>query len=1201
MDLDTFYMAVQFGDVPTVKRGLEAGVDVNAKRDWGGLPDQTSLHVACEYGQTEVVELLIQHGSDVAARAWHQSTPLHLAAYEDHTKTCEVLIRAKADVNAKNETQWTPLHRAAYCNHTRTCKVLIDAGAEVNARNQDQHTPLDRAAGWGHTETCELLIREGAELMAPNVATPLHWAAKYNQTRTCELLIEKGADVTAKDKSGRTPIDIANGQDTRRFLKVRAEVERKEKQEKFYHELLQQSGGVRVDRFKVFLGGNGTNGKSTLKKSLIRKDPLTQAQSVSSSEKEPHDPTPGVDIGTFHVPGVGEVSVWDFAGQAEYAVTHSMFMDAENTVFIVLYNITDKEETNSCLFILITTNVILLQVHWWLCFIKSCNPNRQPDVILVASHRDKVASARGQRLAARLLESVKEEFQDHLRIADEVILMDCRQTRTPEMDQLKRRLVRIKQALLQNQRDMPRLCAEIMKCLPEWGQRKTGPKCPVMMWPDYVKEVRGINKHVTEDFLQKSTRYLHHLAEVLFITPTTSDPVLILKPNWLGTNVFGPIMAPDKFPIPRILRKRRDYITRSEIQEVFQDVADVDLLITLLLEFQLCHTYNGLEFIFPGLLTQTMPSDKWQPTQEPKVVYFGKQLQCADSTDMFSSGFFPRVQTRLMRELENHPLLWRDGAKCADRDVEGLIKLSPDGRAVNICVRSAQGDKVQCGKMLQQLENIIADVLYECSPGTNTVENVLSARALKEHREEFYSYGKKEISEATAEGGTIHHPTLGFTEQVSNLLCMETPLTRNRPELVQILQDVEPILKHLQARDILTEEDCSVIRDHSMPHERACALLDKMKTKNDDARWVFTTFRTVFPNLCMHCLECKPCPIPLACGCAFLLCAACMKSQTKGFHCPKHHVITTGLGYNTFVIAVGQDGHGEEDFREDAIGFTEIITDPNICGVRKDNVKLLLDAEIADVEAAVTEVAAKIQQVPEGQESFFIYYHSGHGDEQCLGFWSEHILQAVSSGDLEEIFRGSGATKSLFILDACHSSSNQVYTMKGAPQESSSINGEEVDEGNPQDPEPPLAKFDKDVLPEGSMLWASSRITQKSWKWEEQYSVFTKYIISGLQGGNCGRDSCSYCLTFQRRARDAGAVSLDILNDYVYDHVKNKLRQTPSLQGQTPSLLGQHEKTYWMAYTQDQARAKAEDAQQTFQVQDREDQTSSSAGAGPDR
>ncbi|XP_078594818.1 uncharacterized protein LOC144872467 [Branchiostoma floridae x Branchiostoma japonicum] len=1193
MDLSTFYRAVQKGDVPTVKRGLEAAVDITAESDLGKY---TSLHVASKFGQTDVAELLIHHGADLEAKDQDQSTPLHHAAAGGHTGTCELLICKGADVNASNK--WTPLHRAANAGHTGTCKVLIDAGAEVNVRKQNQQTSLDRAASWGHTETCELLISSGAELLVPNMAMPLHWAARHSHIETCKLLIRKGADVTAKDKRGKIPLDVAKDQEIHRILK---EAKRKAEQEKSYHELLQKSGGVKVDRFKVSLVGNETNGKSTLKKSL-RKDPSTQEQSVMSPDEELSDPTPGVDIETFPIPGVGEVSMWDFAGQAEYAVTHSMFMDAENTVFNVLYNITDDSETQE------------KQVHRWLRFIKSCNradPNRQPDVILVASHADKVAPTYGQGLAASLLEAMKDEFKDHLRIADEVILMDCRQTGTPEMDKLKSVLARLREDLLQKQREMPRLCAEIMKCLPEWREREAS---PVMMWDEYVKKVKGIDKLVTEDFLKKSTRYLHHLAEIIFITPTTSDPILVLTPNWLGTDVFGPAMAPVSIPIRRILRKTRDpgYITRSEIQKVFKSVADVDLLITLLQEFQLCHSYDEQAFIFPGLLKQFMPPEKWQSTPEPKVVYFGKQVQCADSTDMFSSGFFPRVQTRLMRELKREerwrPSLWRDGAKCADRNVEGLIKLSHDGRAVNICVRSAQGDKVQCGKMLQQLENIIGDVLYEYSPGTSTVENVLSARALKEHREEFYSYSKEEISKATAEGGTIHHPTLGFTEQVSDLLCREDEdlLTRNRPELVQILQDVEPILKHLQARDILTEEDCSVIRNHSMPHDRVCALLDKMKTKNDVARWVFTTFRTVFPNLCMHCLECKPCPIPLACGCAFLLCAACMKSQTEGFRCPKHHVITTGLGYNTFVIAVGQDGLGEEDFREDAIGFTKIITDPNICGVRKDNVKLLLDAEIADVEAAVTEVAAKIQQVPEGQESFFIFYYSGHGEEQCLSFWSEHILKKVSSADLEEIFRGSGATKSLFILDACHSSSNQVYTMKGAPQESSSINvEEEMDEGNPQDPEPSQAKFDKDKLPEGSVQWASSRITQKSWKWEEQYSVFTKYIISGLRGGNCGRDSCSYCLTFQRRARDAGAVSLDILRDYVYDHVKKEPRQTPSLQDQdqdqTPSLLGQQERTYWMAYTQDQARAKAEDAQQTFQLQDSEDQTSSSASAGPDR
>ncbi|XP_035657818.1 death-associated protein kinase 1-like [Branchiostoma floridae] len=282
-------------------------------------------------------------------------------------------------------------------------------------------------------------------------------------------------------------------------------------------------------------------------------------------------------------------------------------------------------------------------------------------------------------------------------------------------------------------------------------------------------EMMGIESLADEDFLKTSSQYLDHLGEILFVSSLT-EPIIVLAPNWLCTDVFGKVMAPKNFPIQH-LRTVKDIVKKDEIQKVFQDVADVDLLITLLQEFQLCHTFDGQEFIIPGLLTQTMPPEKWQPTADPaKTVYFGKQVQCADTTDMFSSGFFPRVQTRMMRQLKNRPLLWRDGAKCFDCNVESLIKLSPDGRAVNICVRSEQADKPSCRQMLEQIENIINNVLDECSPGTTTEERVLSARTLKEHRKEVYSYSMDQIDKAKAEDGIVHHDILGFSEDVDDLL-----------------------------------------------------------------------------------------------------------------------------------------------------------------------------------------------------------------------------------------------------------------------------------------------------------------------------------------------------------------------------------------------------------------------------------------------
>ncbi|XP_078613687.1 death-associated protein kinase 1-like [Branchiostoma floridae x Branchiostoma japonicum] len=342
------------------------------------------------------------------------------------------------------------------------------------------------------------------------------------------------------------------------------------------------------------------------------------------------------------------------------------------------------------------------------------------------------------------------------------------------MRRLKGLLTRLKTQLLTHQRAIPKLCAEIIKCLPKWTKEKCSPKCPVLRWTEYKEAVMvmmGIDSLAEEDFLKESSKYLNQLGEIVLVS-STAEPIVVLEPNWLCTDVFGKVMAPENFPIHLRRREGIGIVTREEIQKVFKDVTtDVDLLITLLQEFQLCHTFDGQEFIIPGLLTQTMPPEKWQPTADPsKTVYFGKQVQCADTTDMFSSGFFPRVQTRLMRQLKNRPLLWRDGAKCFDCNVESLIKLSPDGRAVNICVRSEQADKPSCRQMLELIENILINELDECSPGTTTEERVLSARALREHREEVYSYSLDQIDKAKAEDGIVYHDILGFSEDVDDLL-----------------------------------------------------------------------------------------------------------------------------------------------------------------------------------------------------------------------------------------------------------------------------------------------------------------------------------------------------------------------------------------------------------------------------------------------
>ena len=70
----------------------------------------------------EVVDLLIQRGADVAARADDNRTLLHVAAMIGYKEVVDLLIQRGADVAA-------PLHWAAATGHKEVVDLLIQRGA----------------------------------------------------------------------------------------------------------------------------------------------------------------------------------------------------------------------------------------------------------------------------------------------------------------------------------------------------------------------------------------------------------------------------------------------------------------------------------------------------------------------------------------------------------------------------------------------------------------------------------------------------------------------------------------------------------------------------------------------------------------------------------------------------------------------------------------------------------------------------------------------------------------------------------------------------------------------------------------------------------------------------------------------------------------------------------------------------------------
>lgn len=184
--------AAETGDLNTITRLLESGVNVNAKNQSG----ITSLHLALFKNHTDVAELLLNKGADVNARNEHGDTPLLWALYNDHTNIAELLLAKDADVNTKSKNGNTPLHLAMFKRNIKIAKLLLTKGANVNAKGEKGFNPLHVVVFFhGHTDMAELLLMKGADVNAKSIdgETPLDLAVSKGNTAMVELLHKYGA------------------------------------------------------------------------------------------------------------------------------------------------------------------------------------------------------------------------------------------------------------------------------------------------------------------------------------------------------------------------------------------------------------------------------------------------------------------------------------------------------------------------------------------------------------------------------------------------------------------------------------------------------------------------------------------------------------------------------------------------------------------------------------------------------------------------------------------------------------------------------------------------------------------------------------------------------------------------------------------------------------------------------------------------
>ncbi len=167
-DLTWLKLSILLESIELVQFMLEHGANVNSVNKQV-YPGYTALHFAASVGNVEIVQLLINSGSDINAQSTHYETPLHLASACGNTEIVHILLTRGAKIIAKDIVGDTPLHYAAGSGNIEIVKLLRDSGADIHAKNTLGHKPLQSAYLYQKTDVAGYLVN----------CDWLEWIGKY--------------------------------------------------------------------------------------------------------------------------------------------------------------------------------------------------------------------------------------------------------------------------------------------------------------------------------------------------------------------------------------------------------------------------------------------------------------------------------------------------------------------------------------------------------------------------------------------------------------------------------------------------------------------------------------------------------------------------------------------------------------------------------------------------------------------------------------------------------------------------------------------------------------------------------------------------------------------------------------------------------------------------------------------------------------
>ena len=383
------------------------------------------LHLSCERGYVSIVRsILNEDKANVNTRTDSGDTPLTLAARDGHDNVVHALLSdSQCLVDAKGQDGYTALHYSCMYGHIDMVRTLVSHKANVNFKANSGDTPLHVAAWYGQLEVVIALIHEfncdinvkgylGRSLLHSARAclrfdgavveyvcrylspllvdddgnTPLHTAClNYSRKPILTALLKYNPPLLVRNKDGKTPLDVAPS-----WLLSILDQYMNENSDKIYADyqniqtLAKKKYSSAEPITRIFVIGNPGAGKSSLVETLKREGFYKSLWKVSESSVPLH--TAGIVPSIHTSKHYGRSLFYDFAGDPEYYSSHAAILEnlvsSKNgdNIFMIVVNL--REES-------IKIREIL---YYWLLFIQHQNFGKEPFLIIVGSHSDKVAT-----------------------------------------------------------------------------------------------------------------------------------------------------------------------------------------------------------------------------------------------------------------------------------------------------------------------------------------------------------------------------------------------------------------------------------------------------------------------------------------------------------------------------------------------------------------------------------------------------------------------------------------------------------------------------------------------------------------------------------------------------------------------------------------------------------------------------------------